>query len=552
MPESVPKSNAEAPLQDFIRQRIRNDLNAGTTTGVVTRFPPEPNGYLHIGHAKSICLNFGVAAENGGMTYLRFDDTNPVKEDELYVQAIAADVAWLGFEWGDRLTYASDYFQPLYDFALELIDAGKAYVCSLSGEQIHQTRGTLTQPGENSPDRDRAPGENRDLFERMRAGEFADGAYVLRAKIDMASPNINMRDPVLYRIRHVSHQRTGDNWPIYPMYDYTHCICDALEGITHSLCTLEFADHRPLYDWVLDNISANWHPPQIEFSRLGLEHTVMSKRLLLKLVEEQHVQGWDDPRMPTIAGLRRRGVTPTAIRDFCRRVGITKQDNVVEMSLLEYCIRQDLESNSPRAMAVLKPLKVVITNYAADEVEMMSAPWHPQQPDLGSRELPFAAELFIERDDFELVPPKKYKRLSPEAMVRLRYGYIIRCDEVLTDADGEVSELRCTYFPESKSGSDTSGLKPKGVIHWVSAQHGGPIQVRLYDRLFQDSAPTAANFLDALNPDSLIELEARVEPAVLTSEVQRFQFERTGYFARDEGNEKVFNRTVSLRDSWKP
>lgn len=541
----------DAEITDFIRQRIAHDLASGTNRSVVTRFPPEPNGYLHIGHAKSICLNFGVAAEQGGTTYLRFDDTNPVKEDQAFVEAISEDVAWLGFEWGDRLTYASDYFEQLYGFALELVDAGKAFVCSLNAEQMREYRGTLTAPGQNSPDRDRSPAENRDLFERMRAGAFADGEYVLRAKIDMTSPNINMRDPVLYRIRKVHHQRTGDAWPIYPMYDYTHCICDALEGITHSLCTLEFADHRPLYDWVLDNISANWHPPQIEFSRLGLEHTVMSKRLLLQLVNEQHVDGWDDPRMPTIAGLRRRGVSASAIREFCRRIGVTKQDNVVEMGLLEYCIRQDLESSAPRGMAVLDPLKVVITNYT-DGVQQLSAPWHPQNESLGTRELPFAAELYIERSDFELEPPKKYKRLSPGAMVRLRYGYIIRCDEVIADADGVVQELRCTYFPDSRSGQDTSGLKPKGVVHWVSVEHSEAVTVRLYERLFSDTAPNADNFLEALDPDSLTEVAARLEPALLTSELNHYQFERTGYFCRDNKLERTFNRTVSLRDSWKP
>ncbi len=541
----------DAETSDFIRQRIAHDLASGTNTSVVTRFPPEPNGYLHIGHAKSICLNFGVAAEHGGKTYLRFDDTNPVKEDQAFVEAISEDVAWLGFDWGDRLTYASDYFEQLYGFALELIDADKAFVCSLNAEQMREFRGTLTEPGRNSPDRDRSAAENRDLFERMRAGEFADGEYVLRAKIDMASPNINMRDPVLYRIRKVHHQRTGDAWPIYPMYDYTHCICDALEGITHSLCTLEFADHRPLYDWVLDNISANWHPPQIEFSRLGLEHTVMSKRLLLQLVTEQHVDGWDDPRMPTIAGMRRRGVTAAAIRDFCSRIGVTKQDNLVEMGLLDYCVRQDLEASAPRGMAVLEPLKVVITNYTAGPVQL-TAPWHQQNESLGTRELPFSGELFIERADFELEPPKKYKRLSPGEMVRLRYGYIIRCDEVITDADGLIQELQCTYFPDSKSGEDTSGLKPKGVIHWVSAQESEAVTVRLYERLFSDASPDKDNFLDALDANSLTEVSARLEPALLTAQASHFQFERTGYFFRDSKLERTFNRTVTLRDSWKP
>ena len=539
-------------LKDFIRNRIARDLEQGVVkNGVVTRFPPEPNGYLHIGHAKSICLNFGVAEEFGGVTYLRFDDTNPLKESDAFARAIAEDVAWLGFEWGDRLTHASDYFEQLYQFAEELIGKGKAYVDGQSNEQIRATRGTLTEPGQNSPDRDRPVAENLDLFRRMRAGEFEDGRYVLRARIDMASPNINMRDPVLYRIRHATHQRTGDTWCIYPMYDYTHCICDALEGITHSLCTLEFEDHRPLYDWVLDNINVNFHPPQIEFSRLGLEYTVMSKRLLHRLVEEKLVEGWDDPRMPTLAGLRRRGVTPGAIREFCRRVGVTKQDNLVEMSLLEFCIRQDLEQNAPRGMAVLDPLPVTLTNYPG-EGEWLDAPWHPQQPDLGSRSLPFGPKLLIERDDFMEAPPRKYKRLSPGGMVRLRYGYIIRCDEVIKDADGVVGELRCSYVPESKSGADSSGLKPKGVIHWVDAARGERARVRLYERLFRVPAPGAAALAEELNPDSLLEQEAVLEPAIGASDAERFQFERLGYFCRDSRLPDTYNRTVTLRDSYRP
>ena len=536
---------------DFIRQRIAQDLSERVVSGVVTRFPPEPNGYLHIGHAKSICLNFGVAAEHGGVTYLRFDDTNPLKEDQTYVDAIANDVEWLGFDWGDRLTYASDYFSQLYGFALELIDAGKAFVCALDGEQIRAMRGTLTEPGRNSPYRDRSPAESRDLFERMRAGEFADGEMVLRAKIDMASPNLNLRDPVLYRIRKVPHQRTGTQWPIYPMYDYTHCVCDALEGITHSLCTLEFEDHRPLYDWVLDNISANWHPPQIEFSRLGLEYTVMSKRLLHRLVDEHHVEGWDDPRMPTLAGMRRRGVTPGAIRAFCGRIGVTKQNNTIEMGSLEYSIRQDLEASAPRGMAVLDPLKVTITNFP-NEAETLSAPWHPKRPELGERSLPFARTLLIERDDFAMEPPAKWKRLSPGDLVRLRYGYIIRCDEVLTDADGVVQEIKASYEPKSKSGADNSGLKPKGVIHWVSANDAVEVEVREYDHLFSDPAPTADNFTQVLNPNSLRRRQAVVEPAIAQSAQKHFQFERLGYFAKDEDHEGLYHRTVTLRDSWKP
>ncbi len=537
---------------DFIRQRIRADLADGLFKGeVVTRFPPEPNGYLHIGHAKSICLNFGVAEEYGGHTYLRFDDTNPLKESDEYVQAIQEDVAWLGYSWGDHLTHASDYFEQLYEFAVQLIERGKAYVCSLSGDEVRGTRGTLTEPGTDSPYRDRSVAENLDLFKRMRAGEFEDGAYVLRARIDMASPNLNMRDPVLYRIRHAIHQRTGADWVVYPMYDFTHCICDALEGITHSLCTLEFEDHRPLYDWVLDNININYHPPQIEFSRLGLEYTVMSKRLLQKLVSDGLVEGWDDPRMPTLAGMRRRGITPGAIREFCRRIGVTKQDNLVELNLLDFCVRQDLEDSAYRGMAVLDPLKVVITNYP-DSGESLQAPWHPRQAALGTRTLPFGSEIYIEREDFIEEPPKMYKRLSPGQMVRLRYAYIIRCDEVVRDDLGVVSELRCNYFPDSKSGADNSGLKPKGVIHWVSAAEGVPARIRLYDTLFQVLAPKGTQLHSELNPRSLVEREGIVEPAVVASAETRFQFERQGYFCKDSKSSGVFNRTVTLRDSWKP
>ena len=537
---------------DFIRQRIRQDLDEGNIDGgVVTRFPPEPNGYLHIGHAKSICLNFGVAQEFGGYTYLRFDDTNPLKESNEYVDAIKRDVAWLGYDWGEHLSHASDYFDQLYDFAVELIERGKAFVCSLSGEEIRATRGTLTEPGTDSPYRNRSIQENLDLFARMRSGKFADGEHVLRAKIDMASPNLNLRDPVLYRIRHVGHQRTGDKWVIYPMYDYTHCICDALEGITHSLCTLEFQDHRALYDWVLDNININFHPPQIEFSRLALEHTVMSKRLLHQLVADGEVSGWNDPRMPTIAGLRRRGVPPAAIRDFCRRIGITKQDGVVEMALLEFCVRQELEGTAPRGMGVLDPLLVTISNYDG-EGEDLEAGWHPQNPDLGTRHLTFSNQLYIEREDFSEDPPKKFKRLSPGGLVRLRYGFIIQCDEVIKDADGSITELRCRYFPESKSGSDTSGLKPKGVIHWVDARTAAPVAIRLYDQLFLDPVPDLDDLDSALNRDSCRETAGYVEAAVATSEFSRFQFERQGYFCRDSETDGVFNRTVTLRDSYKP
>jgi glutaminyl-tRNA synthetase len=544
--------NTTPEVQDFIRQRIRRDLEDGVVSqGVVTRFPPEPNGFLHIGHAKSICLNFGVAEEFGGQTYLRFDDTNPLKESEEYVEAIKRDVAWLGFDWGDRLTFASDYFEQLYEFAVELIEKEKAFVCSLDGEAIRATRGTLTEPGTDSPYRNRSVAENLDLFARMRAGEFADGEHVLRARIDMASPNVNMRDPILYRIRRAHHQRTGDAWVIYPMYDFTHCICDALEGITHSLCTLEFQDHRPLYDWVLDNISINFHPPQIEFSRLGLTHTVMSKRLLNSLVEESVVEGWDDPRMPTIAGLRHRGVTATAIREFCRRIGVTKQDNVIEVELLEFCVRQDLERSAPRGMGVLEPLKVTLTNHDGTP-EMLTAPWHPQQPELGERQIPFGGELWIEQEDFSENPPRKYKRLSPGEMVRLRYAYIIRCEEVVRDADGKVVELKCTYFPESRSGSDTSGLKPKGVIHWADAATAVPVRARRYEHLFLDPEPDLSDLQAALNPNSLLEREALIEPAIAESPLTRFQFERQGYFCRDGADPGLYHRTVTLRDSYKP
>lgn len=543
---------------DFIRNRIREDVAQGTLDqGVITRFPPEPNGYLHIGHAKSICLNFGVAQEFGGKTFLRFDDTNPLKEDEEFVDAIQDDVRWLGFDWEDRLTYASDYFHQLYDFAVQLIKDGKAYVCSQTPEEMRIGRGTLTEPGVDSPYRDRTVEENLGLFAAMRAGEFADGEHVLRARIDMSSPNINLRDPTLYRIRKIAHQRTGDEWCIYPMYDYTHCVCDALEQISHSLCTLEFEDHRPLYDWVLENIKSNYHPPQIEFSRLGLEYTVMSKRFLAQLVADGVVSGWDDPRMPTIAGLRRRGIPAAAIREFCDRIGVTKQDNTVEMGLLDFCVRTQLEPSAPRGMAVLEPLKVTLTNYPEPDGELLDGVWHQQNEELGVRELHFGPELYIERSDFEEIPPKKYKRLSPGEMVRLRYGYIIRCDEVIKNEAGDVVELRCTYAPDSKSGGDTSGLKPKGVVHWVSASAGVSAVVREYGYLFSVPDPDKNDMAATLNADSLVEHAAVVEPAVADSETMRFQFERQGYYYRDglsDGAEgrPVFNRIVTLRDSYKP
>jgi len=534
---------------DFIRQRIETDHAAGSLpAGVVTRFPPEPNGYLHIGHAKSICLNFGVAQEYGGSTYLRFDDTNPIKESEEFVQAIQEDVQWLGFQW-TALTYASDYFEELYKFAQDLIKAGKAYVDSQTGDSIRQQRGTLTEPGQDSSYRGRSVDENLDLFARMRAGEFADGEHVLRAKIDMTSPNINMRDPILYRIRHVTHQRTSDAWCIYPMYDFTHCISDALEGITHSLCTLEFEDHRPLYDWVLDNINVNFHPPQIEFSRLGLEYTVMSKRLLQRLVEEQIVAGWDDPRMPTVAGLRRRGVTPAAIRDFCGRIGVTKQENRVEMNLLEFCIRKDLEATVRRGMGVLEPLKVTISNWPGG-VDELTGRWHGKNEDMGTRIMPFCGEIYIEEADFAIEPPRKWKRLSPGEMVRLRYAYIIRCDDFVTDENGRVVELLCTYIPESRSGSDTSGVKPKGVVHWVGAERAVAAEIRSYGRLFQVPDPSAETFLDDVNPDSLQVYNGFVEPAIVEHDDVRFQFERQGYFCKDSKLPGVFNKTVSLREGF--
>ena len=540
----------DSPPTDFIRQRIQSDIDdQRLSQGVITRFPPEPNGYLHIGHAKSICLNFGVAEQFGGKTFLRFDDTNPLKESDEFVEAIKADVAWLGFAWTE-VTHASDYFEQIYGYAVDLIKAGKAFVCSLDAEAMRTTRGTLTEPGQDSPYRQRTIDENLDLFQRMRSGEFAEGEHVLRLRIDMASPNINLRDPVIYRIRYATHQRTGDDWCIYPMYDFTHCICDALESISHSLCTLEFEDHRPLYDWVLDNISLKYHPPQIEFSRLGLEYTVMSKRILNRLVDEQLVDGWDDPRMPTVAGLRRRGVAPAAIRDFCARIGVTKQDNTVEMNLLEFCVRKDMESTAPRGMGVLEPLKVVLTNFSENQPIELIGPWHAQNEALGQRTLPFGKELFIERSDFELEPPKKYKRLSPGEMVRLRYAFIIRCDEVIYDNNGQITQLNCTYFEDSRSGQDTSGLKPKGVIHWVDAAAGVAVQVRDYQRLFRVPNPASDTLLEDINPDSVVLLDAVVEPAIMASGSERFQFERQGYFCKDSKEAAVFNKTVSLREGF--
>lgn len=540
---------------NFVRHIINNDLKINKHNGrVATRFPPEPNGYLHIGHAKSICLNFGLALEYNGTCNLRFDDTNPEKESEEYVESIKRDVHWLGFEWTE-LRHASDYFGQLYDYAVQLIKDGKAYVDSSTPEQIRANRGTLTEPGRASPDRSRSIEENLALFQGMRDGLYADGQYVLRAKIDMASPNINMRDPTLYRIRRVHHQRTGHDWCLYPMYDYTHCISDAIEGITHSLCTLEFEDHRPLYDWVLEQLNTPWRPQQIEFARLQLEYTIVSKRKLNQLVTEKHVSGWDDPRMPTIAGLRRAGVTPAAIRDFCERIGLTKKDSWIEMSVLEHCIREDLNQNSLRVMAVAEPLRVVITNYSDGQVEYLTLGNHPQRPELGSRTVPFSKTVLIERDDFAENPPPKYKRLVPGGEVRLRGSYVIRCDEVIKDADGNVVELRCTYDPATL-GKNPEGRKVKGVIHWVSETHSLPAEMRLYDRLFTVPQPdNEDNFLNALNPNSLqVVTGCRVEASLATAAPEsRFQFERIGYFCLDKDSREgklAFNRTVTLREGW--
>ena len=547
-------TNENHPSANFIRQIINTDLRDHKNNGkVATRFPPEPNGYLHIGHAKSICLNFGIAAEFKGSCNLRFDDTNPEKESIEYMESIERDVKWLGFEWAS-LHHASDYFEQLYDYAVQLIEQGQAYVDSLSAEQIRLYRGTLTEPGKESPDRSHTIAENLDLFQRMRAGEFADGQYVLRAKIDMASPNINMRDPAIYRIRRVHHHRTGDAWCIYPMYDYTHCISDAIEGITHSLCTLEFEDHRPLYDWVLEQLQTPCHPQQIEFARLQLEYTIVSKRKLNQLVMEKHVYGWDDPRMPTIAGLRRAGFTPKAIRDFCERIGVTKQNSWIEMGVLEYCIREDLNENALRAMAVLQPLRVVIDNYPEDQIEELEISNHPQKPELGKRKVPFTKVILIEQDDFAEIPPPKFKRLVVGEEVRLRGSYVIRCNEVIKNAEGVIIELRCAYDADTL-GKNPEGRKVKGVIHWVSEQQSHPAEVRLYDRLFKVPNPdNEENFLNAINTNSLEVLtNCRVEASLLHAQPEnRFQFERTGYFcldAIDSVNGKlVFNRTVTLRE----
>jgi glutaminyl-tRNA synthetase len=554
-----PLAGATAPpaATDFIREIIAEDLRTGKHAGRVhTRFPPEPNGYLHIGHAKSICLNFGVASEFRGLCNLRYDDTNPTKEDVEYVEAIEEDVRWLGFEWSDRKFYASDYFEALYSYAEQLIREGNAYVDSLTADETRDYRGTLTEPGRNSPYRERSPEENLDLFRRMRAGEFPDGAHVLRARIDMASPNINMRDPTLYRIRHAAHHRTGDAWCIYPTYDYAHPISDAIEGITHSLCTLEFEDHRPLYDWVIENTRPAARPQQIEFARLNLNYTIMSKRKLLALVERKLVSGWDDPRMPTIAGLRRRGYTPEAIRDFCSRIGVAKKENVVDVALLEHTVREDLNRRAPRALAVLRPLRVVVENYPEDREEFIEAVNNPEEPAAGTRRLPFSRALYIERDDFMENPPKKFFRLAPGSEVRLRHAYILKCERAIKDASGVVTELRCTYDPESLSGA-TANRRVKGTIHWVSARHARTAEVRLYDRLFQSADPSEGDRdpLSDLNPESLSKLvDCKVEPALAEAAPgARFQFERLGYFSVDPDSRdgtRIFNRTVTLKDTW--
>jgi glutaminyl-tRNA synthetase len=553
-------ANDSAPSAHFIKKIIEDDLETNKYDGrVMTRFPPEPNGYLHIGHAKSICLNFGLAEEYGGHCNLRFDDTNPTKEEVEYVESIKEDVRWLGFDWDDRLYYASDYFEQLYQYAVQLIKHNKAYVDSLSAKEIKEYRGTLTEPGKESPYRNRPVEENLDLFERMRAGEFEDGAYVLRAKIDMASGNLNMRDPVMYRILHAEHHRTGDKWCLYPMYDWAHGLSDSIEGITHSICTLEFEDHRPLYDWFLEQLKI-YQPQQIEFARLNLTHTVMSKRKLLRLVQDNHVGGWDDPRMPTISGLRRRGYTPESIREFCERIGVAKKDSVVDIKLLEYCIREDLNKCAPRVLGVLRPLRLVIENYPEDQVEELEAINNPEDPSMGTRMVPFSRVLYIEREDFREDAPKKWFRLAPGREVRLRYGYYVTCvDVVKDDKSGEVLELRCTYDPETRGGWSSDGRKVRGTLHWVSAAHAIDAEVRLYDHLFLKSNPEevtdGVDFQSNINPNSLDILEScKLEPSLAQATPgSRFQFERLGYFSVDPHSSEerlVFNRTVTLRDTW--
>lgn len=553
--------NQENSIQrmDFIRQIVAEDCAKGTWGGRVhTRFPPEPNGYLHIGHAKSICLNFGIAQEFGGKCNLRFDDTNPSKEDQEYVDAIIEDVRWLGWDWEDRLFFASDYFQQMYDWAVELIKKGKAYVCDLSAEETRQYRGTLTEPGKNSPYRSRSVEENLDLFERMKKGEFPDGLRTLKAKIDMAHPNLNMRDPVMYRILHATHHRTGDQWCIYPMYDWAHGLEDSIEGITHSICTLEFENHRPLYDWFLDQLGIH-HPRQIEFARLNLTYTLMSKRKLLRLVKENYVRGWDDPRMPTLSGLRRRGYSPEAIRNFCKVIGVNKFNSTVDYALLEHCLREDLNKTSPRVMAVLNPLKVVLTNYPDGQTEMLEAINNPEDPAAGTRQVPFSKVLYIEQDDFMENPPKKFYRLAPGREVRLRYGYFIKCENAVKDSAGNILELHCTYDPATRGGEAPDGRKVKATIHWVSAAHALDAEVRLYEHLFTkenpEDAPEGQDFTVNINPDSLkILTGCKVEPSLKnTKPLDRWQFERLGYFCTDSDTSEgrlVFNRTVTLKDAW--
>ena len=544
---------------DFIRQIVADDLKTNKWSGrVYTRFPPEPNGYLHIGHAKSICLNFGIAGQFSGLCNLRFDDTNPIKEEAEYIEAIKEDVRWLGFDWADRLYYASDYFQQMYEYAVQLIKASKAYVCDLTPEQTRQYRGTLTEPGTDSPYRSRSTEENLDLFEQMKAGKFPDGSRTLRAKIDMAHPNLNMRDPVMYRILHAAHPRTSDAWCIYPMYDWAHGLEDSIEKITHSICTLEFENHRPLYDWFLDQLGV-FHPQQIEFARLNLSYTVMSKRKLLQLVADGLVSGWDDPRLPTICGLRRRGYSPAAIRNFCALIGVNKFNSTVDIALLEHCLREDLNKTSPRVMAVLKPLKVIIDNYPADKVEHLDAVNNPEDPSAGTRKVPFSRELYIEQEDFMESPPKKFYRLAPGREVRLRYAYFITCTAVTKDTGGNITELHCTYDPATRGGDAPDGRKVKSTLHWLSAPHAIKAEVRLYDHLFKnenpDDVPEDRGFKSNLNPDSLqILTDCRVEPSLADAKpLSRYQFERLGYFCTDPDSSKdnlIFNRTVTLRDTW--
>jgi len=545
---------------DFIRDIIEEHRQTGRFDGrVATRFPPEPNGYLHIGHAKSVCLNFGIAGQYGGTCNLRMDDTDPAGETMEYVESIIRDVKWLGFDWDDRLFYASDYYEQLYRYAEQLIQMGKAYVCSLSAEEIRKYRGTLTEPGKESPYRNRSVEENLDLFRRMRAGEFEEGAHVLRAKIDMASPNVVMRDPVIFRIKREPHYRTRNQWGIYPMYDFAHCLSDSIERITHSICTLEFENNRPLYDWFLDELQVKDHPQQIEFARLNLSYTILSKRRLIELVQRKTVSGWDDPRMPTVAGLRRRGYTPEAIRDFCARIGVAKNDSIVDVALLENCVREDLNARAPRVMAVLRPLRVVIDNYPEGQEEAFDAPYHPQDAGMGSRKVPFSRVLYIEKDDFLENPPKQFYRLAPGKEVRLRYGYFVKCVNVVKDPKtGKIAELHCTYDPKTRSGFAPDGRKVDATIHWVSADHSFPAEVRLYDRLFKAANPMEAGdqFLKNLNPNSLEVLkECRVEPSLRNAAPgSRYQFERIGYFCADSADSTpgslVFNRTATLRESW--